>query len=180
MITETKAIILDRDGVLNHDRSKYIRSPEQLRIIDGVPEAINLLKQAGYKVLVATNQACIAKGIISPSTLTNINNKLYSQIAEGGGKIDAIYHCPHRDEDMCGCRKPKPGLLLQAQKEWKFKPEVTWFIGDTVRDMQAAKGANCLGALVLTGKGEESAPQLPDHRHFKDLLEFVRFLLDQA
>jgi D-glycero-D-manno-heptose 1,7-bisphosphate phosphatase len=178
MTTKNRTIILDRDGVLNHDRANYVQNPEQLRIIDGVPEAIFRLNQAYYNVLVATNQACIGKGLILPETLAGIHGKLRTEIGRVGGKIAGIYHCPHTDADGCNCRKPKPGLLLQAQEQWLFKPEETWFVGDTVRDMQAAKGANCLGALVLTGHGADIAHQVPDRPHFKDLANFVSFLLD--
>jgi D-glycero-D-manno-heptose 1,7-bisphosphate phosphatase len=177
MNSHNKIVILDRDGVLNRDRSDYVRTPEQLQILDGIPEAIAKLNRAHYKVLVATNQACIGKGLILPETLTRIHQKLYDKIGQAGGKIDALYHCPHKNEEGCRCRKPKPGLLLQAQKQWKFRPEETWFVGDTVRDMEAAKAANCLGALVLTGHGTSMAEQVPDRPHFRDLPDFVSYLL---
>ncbi|MBF0193501.1 MAG: D-glycero-beta-D-manno-heptose 1,7-bisphosphate 7-phosphatase [Magnetococcales bacterium] len=177
MTSVNRAIILDRDGVLNENCSTYVQNPDQLKIITGVPQAIFKLNQANYKVLVATNQACIGKGIISPDTLTNIHKKLYTEIGKAGGKIDAIYHCPHKNEDNCNCRKPKPGMLIEAQKQWSFNPEQTWFVGDTPRDMQAAKGANCKGALVLTGLGAESANEVTDNPHFNNLPEFVDFLL---
>jgi D-glycero-D-manno-heptose 1,7-bisphosphate phosphatase len=177
MITNKKFIILDRDGVLNHDRADYVRSPEQLELINGIPETIVRLNQAHYNVIIATNQACIAKGLILPDTLTRIHEKLTTEIGKAGGRIEAIYHCPHKNEDFCACRKPKPGLLLQAQKAYSFKLEETWFVGDTLRDMQAAKAANCLGALVLTGHGNKMAEQVPDRPHFVDLEAFVTFLL---
>jgi D-glycero-D-manno-heptose 1,7-bisphosphate phosphatase len=179
MTTENKVIVLDRDGVLNHDRPDYIRTPEQLHIIDGVPEAIFQLNQAQYKVLVATNQACIGKGLVLPETLAMIHKKLRAEIAVAGGEITEFFHCPHTNEDRCGCRKPAPGLLLQAQERWSFKAEETWFVGDTVRDMQAAKAANCKGALVLTGYGAGIAHEVPDRPHFADLPGFVSFLLEQ-
>ncbi|MBF0453246.1 MAG: D-glycero-beta-D-manno-heptose 1,7-bisphosphate 7-phosphatase [Magnetococcales bacterium] len=177
MNRENKVIILDRDGVLNQDRPDYVLTPEQLQLIDGVPEAIARLTQAQYRVLVATNQACIGKGLLLPDTLTRIHQKMCDEIALAGGKIDAIYHCPHQNEDHCLCRKPQPGLLLQAQKQWSFVPQQTWFVGDTVRDLQAARGANCLGALVLTGHGRQVVKQVEDRPHFKDLAAFVSFLL---
>ena len=178
MAANNKFIILDRDGVLNHDRNDYVYNPEQLHLIAGIPEAIALLNKAHYKVLIATNQACIGKGLILPDTLSKIHEKLTREIAIAGGKITAIYHCPHTQEESCNCRKPKPGLLLAAQQDWSFKPEETWFVGDTARDMQAAKAANCLGALVLTGHGTQNAPHVPNQPHFQDLPDFVNFLLN--
>ncbi|MBF0382986.1 MAG: D-glycero-beta-D-manno-heptose 1,7-bisphosphate 7-phosphatase [Magnetococcales bacterium] len=177
MASVNRVIILDRDGVINVNRSTYVQSPAQLEILPGVPQAIHKLNQRDYKVLVATNQACIGKGIITPDTLTNIHKKLYNEIGAAGGKISAIYHCPHTNEDNCNCRKPKPGMLLQACKEWNFNPQDTWFVGDTARDMAAAKGANCKGAFVLTGLGEEEADKVTANPHFKNLPEFVDHLL---
>ncbi len=180
MTQVNRVIILDRDGVLNHDRADYVRTPEQLQIIDGAPEAVAALNRAGYRVLIATNQACIGKGLVAPETLTAIHDKLRRKIAAAGGRIDEIFHCPHTNEDGCGCRKPAPGMLLQARDKWGFTPGETWFVGDTVRDMQAAKAANCKGALVMTGYGSSVAHEVPDRPHFADLAAFVAFLLDKT
>ncbi|MBF0448889.1 MAG: D-glycero-beta-D-manno-heptose 1,7-bisphosphate 7-phosphatase [Magnetococcales bacterium] len=172
-----KVILLDRDGVLNRDRSNYVRTPQQLQILPGVPAAVSRLTQAGYRVLIITNQACVGKGLLSSFGLEKIHEKLRREVSEVGGRIDGIYHCPHTDEFNCDCRKPKPGLILKARKEWGFLPEQTWFVGDTTRDMAAARAAGCLGALVLTGQGEMICQQVPDHPHFRDLADFVSSLL---
>lgn len=171
-------LLLDRDGVLNLDRPDYVRTPEQLILQPGAPEALALLTQAGLTLLVITNQACVGKGLVSPATLTAIHAKLQEAVAAAGGRIAAIYHCPHRDEDRCGCRKPQPGLILAAQREWGFDPAVTWLLGDSRRDLLAAQAAGCRAALVRTGHGEATSRELPDQPVFDNILAFAQAYLD--
>ena len=104
-------IILDRDGVINHDSDQYIKSPSEWVAIDGTPEAIARLNRAGYRVAVATNQSALGRGLFSLETLTDIHRKMTNAIESAGGNIDMIVFCPHHPEDTCECRKPKPGLL---------------------------------------------------------------------
>lgn len=177
-MTQQRVILLDRDGVLNQDRSDYVRSPEQFQMMEGTCQAIARLTQAHYRILIITNQACLGKGLVSPEMLEKIHAKMINEVQRAGGCIDQIFHCPHIDQDRCGCRKPKPGLILQARERWAFQPEETWFVGDSLRDLQTADAAGCLGALVLTGHGAETAPRVKDHPHFNDLAHFVDFLLD--
>lgn len=178
MQTPNKIILIDRDGVFNQDRSDYVRTPAQLVILPKVPEAISRLNQAGFGVLIITNQAGVGKGLISPETLEAIHTQLKSVLASKGGHIHAIYHCPHLIEEHCNCRKPKPGMILQAQKQWGFIPKETWMVGDSTKDLQAALAAGCRPALVLTGHGtitQKSEPKVPT---FADLPAFVDFLLN--
>ncbi len=162
-----KVVLLDRDGVLNRDRHDYVRTVAQLLIFPGIPAAVARL-----------NQAAVAKGLIHPETLTAIHAKLSAAITAGGGRIDAIYHCPHRNEDLCGCRKPAPGMIIRAQQEWRFDPAQTWMVGDTKRDLDAARAAGCQAALVLTGHNQKNAETVSwGAPIFADLTAFVDFLL---
>lgn len=170
-------LLLDRDGVLNEDRSDSVRAPEQLILLPGVGEALRLLHAAGTRVLVITNQACVGKGLVTPATLDAIHALLQQGVAAAGGVIDAIYHCPHTDAEACPCRKPRPGLLQQAQAAWGFDMSQTWFVGDAERDVAAARAAGCRPALVRTGKGAATAEKLPDVPVFDTLLDFVHAFL---
>ncbi|MBF0429608.1 MAG: D-glycero-beta-D-manno-heptose 1,7-bisphosphate 7-phosphatase [Magnetococcales bacterium] len=179
MTTTKKFLLLDRDGVCNRDRSDYVRLPEELEILPGIPASLGRLHRAGYRVIIITNQAGVGKGLIRPTDLEAIHQSLKSQVAMAGGHIDGIYFCPHLTEAQCSCRKPKPGLILAAQKEWGFNPKETWMVGDAVRDVQAARAAGCRPALVRTGHGLESIQQLPDVLAFDDLADFTDFLLQE-
>ena len=173
-----KIILLDRDGVINQDRPDYIQTTEQLILIPGSAAAIGRLSRAGYKVLIITNQACIGKGLVSIATLTAIHQLISQAVEKEGGTIDQFYFCPHHPDDGCPCRKPKPGMIINAQKDWGFDLKNTWMVGDAVRDMEAASAAGCKTAIVRTGKGEESAATLPALAAFDNLAHFVSFLLD--
>lgn len=147
-------IILDRDGVINHDSPDYVLSTEQFLPIEGSLSAIAQLKQAGYIVVMATNQSAVGRGLMTQATLGAIHQYLQQQLTVYDQcTLDAIYYCPHTPEDYCDCRKPKPGLLKQALREWQITPEETLMVGDSWRDLQAAMQLNCGTALVKTGKG---------------------------
>lgn len=135
-----------------------------------------LLNAAGYDVIVITNQSCVGRGEVSPDMLHRINKRLSSVISDGGGRLERIYVCPHRPEDRCPCRKPLPGLLLLAGRDYNMDLSQTWFVGDSLTDMQAASAAGCRPALVLTGKvTSKSAPlEVPV---FDNLLAFARHLM---
>jgi D-glycero-D-manno-heptose 1,7-bisphosphate phosphatase len=162
---------------LNVDRPDYVRTPEQLILLEGVPEALARLHQAGFQILVITNQACVGRGLVTPETLNTIHQRLHETIAPAGGHIDAIYHCPHTPEAGCHCRKPAPGLIHQARQDWGFTPAQTWMLGDAERDIQAALAAHCRPALTRTGKGVQTLDHWPHIPAFDNLLAFVEALL---
>ncbi|OVE82522.1 hypothetical protein BVY03_00750, partial [bacterium K02(2017)] len=134
---KNKFILLDRDGVLNTDRIDYVKTSQEMQVIESSCVAIKKLNAAGYKVLVITNQGCIAKGIITEDVLTEIHSTLLKRVKKNGGEISKIYYCPHHDQNQCDCRKPKPGLIEQAQRDWGFDPKQTWMVGDSNRDVLA-------------------------------------------
>lgn len=177
----TDAIILDRDGVINHDSDFYIKSPEEWQPIDGSLEAIARLHQAGIKVIVATNQSGIARGLYDEATLQQIHSKMNTLIAEAGGELTAIFYCPHGPDDGCDCRKPLPGLIQQMADSLAINPTGIPIVGDSVRDLVAGEALGCLPVLVKTGKGErslESGKVKPGTPVFNDLKSFVDQWLD--
>jgi len=149
-------IILDRDGVINQDSDAYIKSPPEWIALPGSVEAIAQLNQAGYRVVVITNQSAIARGLLDLSTLARIHQKLRRQVAEAGGLIDAVFFCPHGPKDNCACRKPKPGMFLDLQERLHLSLEGVPAVGDSLRDVQAAQAVGCRPILVKTGKGMET------------------------
>jgi D-glycero-D-manno-heptose 1,7-bisphosphate phosphatase len=144
------AIFLDRDGVLNEraPKAQYITTPEAFRFLPGALEAVARLTAAGYRIFVISNQAGIARGAMTEGDLDAIHAKLHAEVNAAGGSIDAIYYCPHDWDAGCECRKPKPGMLFQAQREWHLDLTRTKFIGDDVRDGEAAAAAGCPFELV--------------------------------
>lgn len=158
-----KLVILDRDGVINHDSDQYIKSPDEWKPIAGSPEAIARLNQAGYRVVVATNQSGVGRGLFDMDTLNAIHEKMVRTVAHVGGKIDAIFFCPHTADDKCGCRKPKPGMLEEIATRYNTVLSDVPVIGDALRDLQAAVAVGAQPMLVLTGKGKKTQldPLLP-------------------
>jgi D-glycero-D-manno-heptose 1,7-bisphosphate phosphatase len=151
-----KLIILDRDGVINYDSDQFIKSPEEWRAVPGSIEAIARLHHAGYRVVVATNQSGIGRGLFDMAMLNAIHEKMHRALAHAGGRVDAIFFCPHTADANCECRKPKPGILIEIGK--RFHTELTGIpcIGDSLRDLQAAEAVGAQPMLVLTGKGEKT------------------------
>ena len=151
-----KLIVLDRDGVINYDSDQYIKSPEEWRPIPGSLEAIARLNHAGYRVVVATNQSGIGRGLFDMAMLNAIHEKMHKALTHAGGRLDAIFFCPHTADAKCECRKPKPGMLLEIGK--RFNAELTSVpcIGDSLRDLQSADAVGAQPMLVLTGKGEKT------------------------
>ncbi len=168
-------VLLDRDGVINVDRPGSVLHRREFRLLPRVGEAIAEMNRRGYRVLVLTNQACIGRGELSWQELGQIHARMQRRIADAGGKIDAIYVCPHVDEDNCDCRKPKPGLVRQAQLQHDFRPGDTWMVGDAERDIEAAINAGCRPALLRTGKGA-AVRSGRDVAVFDDLAHFARNL----
>jgi len=151
---KNKAVFLDRDGVINKKiKGDYVKSWEEFEFLPGVKEAIRLLNQTQFKVIVVTNQACIGKGIIKEEQLQQIHQQMIQELKENGSYIDAIYYCPHRVEDNCNCRKPKPGMLEQAGKDFKIDFKNSWLIGDEDKDLAAGKKVNCKTYQVTPEKG---------------------------
>jgi D-glycero-D-manno-heptose 1,7-bisphosphate phosphatase len=151
-----KLIVLDRDGVINHDSENFIKSPEEWRPVPGSVEAIARLNHAGYRVVVATNQSGIGRGLFDMGMLNTIHEKMHKALAHAGARVDAIFFCPHTADSRCECRKPKAGMLLEIGK--RFNTELTGVpcIGDSLRDLQAAEAVGAQPMLVLTGKGEKT------------------------
>ena len=153
---QVKLIILDRDGVINYDREQFIKSPDEWRPIPGSLEAIARLNHAGFRVVVATNQSGLGRRLLDTATLISIHEKLHKALAQVGGRIDAVFFCPHTADANCDCRKPKPGMLVDIGQ--RFGVELTGVpcIGDSLRDLQAAEACGAQPILVLTGKGEKT------------------------
>ena len=151
-----KLIILDRDGVINYDSDQFIKSPDEWRPIPGSLEAIARLNHAGFRVVVATNQSGLGRGLFDMATLIAINDKMHKSLAQLGGRIDAVFYCPHAADSACECRKPKPGMFIEIAN--RFGVELTGVpcVGDSVRDLQAAATVEAQPILVLTGKGEKT------------------------
>jgi D-glycero-D-manno-heptose 1,7-bisphosphate phosphatase len=148
--------ILDRDGVINYDSEQYIKAPEEWRPVPGSVEAIARLNHAGYRVVVATNQSGIGRGLFDMGMLNRIHEKMYKALHHAGARIDALFFCPHTADSRCECRKPRPGMLIEIGK--RFNAELTGVpcIGDSLRDLQAADAVGARPILVLTGKGEKT------------------------
>lgn len=148
-------IFLDRDGVINENRSDYVKSWSEFRFLPGSKEAIAMLTHAGHRIIVCTNQAGIARGILSRDTVEEIHRRMVAEIAKAGGRIERIYYCPHGKDENCFCRKPRPGMLLRARDELGIDMHDAIFIGDSISDIRAAFAAGVHPILVLTGLGME-------------------------
>ena len=153
-------VILDRDGVINHDSDTYIKSVDEWVPISGSINAIARLSKAGFKVVVATNQSGLARGLFDEITLANIHSYMCSQVESAGGNIEAIFYCPHGPEDGCTCRKPLPGMLNQIEDEYNLSVRNAYLVGDTEKDIDVAFTKFCQPILVRTGKGEATEKQL--------------------
>jgi D-glycero-D-manno-heptose 1,7-bisphosphate phosphatase len=149
------AIFIDRDGVINENRADYVKSWNEFRFLPGSREAIAGLTKAGHRIVVCTNQAGVAKGIISIDTVEDIHRRMLAEIEGVGGKVEKIYICPHDKDAGCDCRKPRPGMLYQASRELDLDLSDAVFIGDSITDMQAGMAAGARTMLVLTGLGME-------------------------
>ncbi len=144
------AVFLDRDGTLNVPPAEgdYVLTPEALELIPGVAEAAGRLKAAGFKLALITNQACIAKGLVDEATLAAMHDKLSRLMADSGAGLDGVYWCPHVDADDCQCRKPRPGMLLQAATELDIDLQKSYMVGDSMRDMQMARAVGTQTVFV--------------------------------
>ena len=179
-----KLIILDRDGVINHDSADYIKSADEWRAIDGSINAIARLHKAGFTVVVATNQSGLARGKFDLDDLEAMHEKLTRLVEDQGAELGAIFYCPHSPEANCKCRKPLPGLVDAIEAEFNTSAEGSYFVGDSLRDLQAAVTKSCKPILVRTGNGEKTLTQLADINLQTDApplsLEQVRVVKDLA
>lgn len=180
-----KLVILDRDGVINHDSDQYIKSVNEWVPIDGSIDAIVRLNKAGFIVGIATNQSGIARGYYCEDTLNAIHDKMLNLLQARGGVIDQLRFCPHGPDDCCFCRKPNPGMLHAIMSSEGTSPEDTIFVGDTISDQKAAANAGIEFALVLTGKGQRTIKAHPQTiagvSIYKDLAEFTdKIIANQA
>jgi D-glycero-D-manno-heptose 1,7-bisphosphate phosphatase len=173
-----KLVILDRDGVINVDSDAYIKSPDEWIPIPGSLEAIARLNQAGYRIAVATNQSGIGRGLFDMAALNAMHMKMHRLAAAVGGRIDAVFFCPHTAQDHCDCRKPQPGMLKMIAERFEVDPEQTAVVGDSLRDLQAGAALGFPTHLVRTGKGEKTlaAGDLPEGTQIHDDLR--AFALD--
>lgn len=161
MATPEKIVVLDRDGVINEDSVAYVKSPEEWRPLAGSLEAIARLSRAGYLVCIATNQSGLARGLFDETMLAQIHQKLRQLLEPMQGRVDGIFYCPHAPDARCHCRKPAPGLLQQIAEQFGVSLEGQCFVGDSLKDLQAARAFNMQPVLVRTGKGAETAATLP-------------------
>ena len=159
-----KLIILDRDGVINFDSAQFIKTPDEWKPIPGSLEAIARLNQAGYRVVVATNQSGIGRGLFDLPTLNAIHDKMHKACALVGARIDAVFFCPHTSESKCNCRKPKSGMIEEISARYNTTLEGVPAVGDSLRDLQATAALGARPYLVLTGKGTktQAAGGLPE------------------
>jgi D-glycero-D-manno-heptose 1,7-bisphosphate phosphatase len=179
-----KIVVLDRDGVINTDSDKYIKSAQEWVPIPGSLQAISELHAAGFKVVVVTNQSGLGRKIFDEFSLANIHHKLRSMVEEEGGFVDGIFYCPHTPQDKCGCRKPATGLLVQVEQELQCSLAGCYLVGDSYKDLNAALAFGMKPVLVRTGKGsvtEQTIKRdgLDNVPIFTDLASAVRGLVLQ-
>jgi histidinol-phosphate phosphatase family protein len=173
-------VFLDRDGVINRDRSDYVKNLAELEILPGVAEAIVRLKQAGIWVFVASNQACVGKGLLTVEMLGQISQKIVMEIEKAGGTIDSFLYCPHTDEDQCDCRKPAIGLFARGLSALPEPPSRIFVVGDSERDIKAGRMIGAITILVLSGKlgkGDLGALTVQPDIIVKDLGEAAESIL---
>jgi D-glycero-D-manno-heptose 1,7-bisphosphate phosphatase len=174
-----KLVILDRDGVINFDSDAFIKTPEEWLPIPGSLEAIARLHREGYKVVIASNQSGVARGLFDLDMLAKIHNRMLELVRAKGGEIDAIFYCPHGPDDGCTCRKPLPGLFEEIANRLSVALHGVYAVGDSERDLVAARAVGARPILVRTGKGEktlrkgkslDNVPVFPDLGAFTDAL----------
>lgn len=159
-----KTIVLDRDGVINEDSDHYIKSPEEWQPIPGSIEAISLLHNNNYRVAVATNQSGLARGLFDEITLARIHQTMCEAVENEGGLIEGVFYCPHGPDEGCHCRKPATGLLEQIESDLQSVLRGAYFIGDSLKDLQAATAFAMRPILVRTGKGLGTENELADNQ----------------
>jgi D-glycero-D-manno-heptose 1,7-bisphosphate phosphatase len=185
MHSSVKLVILGRDGVLNVYREDHVKAPEEWRPLPGALEAVARLNHAGWHTVVATNQAGIGRGMIDMASVNAVHAHMNQQLMALGGRIDAVFFCPHTPEEQCDCRKPLPGMMRDIGRRYGSELANVPMVGDTLRDLQAAAAAGCPPHLVLTGRAAaldaaalaRFAEQVPQARTHRDLSAFADWLL---
>ena len=175
-----RAVFLDRDGVVNSDRSNYIKNVHELSVYPYAPASIRRLNDAGFPVFVVSNQQGVAKGLYTEQDVLGIQNEISRQVENAGGKIGKFYYCTHLASDQCRCRKPKPGMLLTAAREHSIELADSVMVGDSERDIIAGNTVGCETVLVLTGKlTREDAEKMscPPNYVADDLSEAVDWII---
>lgn len=176
-----RAIFLDRDGVICENRPDHVKSWAEFRFLPGALPALRRLSVAPFSIVVVTNQAIVHRGMAPAAVVDEIHQRMIREIQQAGGRVDAVYYCPHRPEEGCFCRKPKPGLLFQAARDLGIRLEDSYLIGDALTDVEAALAAGCQPMLVRTGRGALYAEQVlrryPEVPIFQDLFEAVSWIL---
>ncbi len=183
-----KLVILGRDGVLNEFRDDHVKAPEEWFAIPGALEAVSRLNHAGWHAVVATNQSGIGRGMIDMASVNAVHAHMLKRLVAVGGRLDAVFFCPHTPEDLCDCRKPQPGLLRDIGKRYGIDLKQVPVVCDTLRDLQAAHAAGCEPHLVCTGRAagldaqqlEHLASQVPNTRVHDDLPAFAEHLLARS
>ncbi|MDP1902035.1 MAG: D-glycero-beta-D-manno-heptose 1,7-bisphosphate 7-phosphatase [Rubrivivax sp.] len=183
----TKLVILGRDGILNEYREGHVAAPEEWETVPGALEAVARINHAGWHVVVATNQSGIGRGMIDMSDVNTVHAHMNRELMAQGGRVDAVFFCPHTPEDDCDCRKPKPGMMLEIGRRYGVDLSLVPMVSDTLRDLLAAQAAGCAPHLVLSGRAKGlddeqiqlMVAQVPGTRVHADLGAFADFLLTQ-
>ena len=177
-----KVVFLDRDGVINEDSADYVKSWAEFHFIPGSLEALRRLRAHGFKTFLITNQSAVDRRLMSRADLEYIHVKMGHAVENYGGRIEDIFFCPHLPEEECNCRKPKPGLIFEAQRRYGIKLPAAYLVGDSVKDIQCARNAGCgFAVLVRTGNGRNSEKMLVEKKlvdHVADdLLDAVQWII---
>ena len=180
-----KLVILGRDGILNEFRDDHVKAPDEWFPVPGALEAVSRLNHAGWHVVVATNQSGIGRGMIDMASVNAVHAHMNKQLMAVGGRIDAVFFCPHTPEDLCDCRKPLPGLMRDIGKRYGIDLKQVPMVGDTLRDLQAAHAAGCEPHLIRSGRAavlgtaleQSMLDEVPGTRVHADLAEFAEYLL---
>jgi len=155
-----KVVFLDRDGVINRNLDNdYVKSWADFEFLANAKDAISRLSKNGYEIIVVTNQACVNKNLVSSDIVEEIHRKMIDEISAAGGRIKGVYYCPHRQDENCECRKPKPGMLLQAALDYDIELSQTYLVGDSMRDIEAGASMACKTIWVMTGHGAKQISQ---------------------
>ena len=172
-----KGVFLDRDGVICENRDDYVKSWEEFVWIPGAKEALSRLMSHGYIAIVVTNQSAIGRGIVTRETVDKVHQRMGEEIAQTGGKIEKIYYCPHKPEDGCGCRKPEPGLVLQAAEDLELDLRSSYLVGDNITDVEMGHKVGSRTIMVKTGKG---LSELADKARWKIRPDYIAQDLSEA
>jgi len=180
---ERSVVFVDRDGVINEDRGyEYVKSWDEFVFIPGVKETFARLEEQGVPVIVVSNQSCVGKGLVTAGQVEEIHERMAEEIERAGGRVLGVYVCPHTDEDECVCRKPSPGMLIQAAGDFGVDLRRSFVVGDSVRDLEAGRQVGARTVLVLSGKGRQELDKArlqnvtPDFicERLEDLVEIIR------